>query len=325
MSALGHFGHGHEHGHGSVRSPETADLKATETQRGRQRRVLWQVLAANGLFMLVELVAGLAFGSLALLADAGHMLSDVAGLAIALVAQTLTSRPASVRHTFGLQRSEVIGAQANGVILVAASGWIVLEGLRRVGDAPEVQGAGLVVVAGIGLLVNVFSALLLARVQGNSLNMRGALVHMMADAAGSVGAMIAGVAVLIADVMWVDPAVSLFIAAMVAWSAWGLLRDATHVLLEGAPHGIDPDEVSSLISAVPQVVSVHHLHLWSIASDTPALSVHVVLDADPRLHDAQQTGDEIREQLQERFGLVHSTIELECHWCALPPNHEGHG
>lgn len=318
---IGHH-HGHSHGDGANRS---ANALGGEEQRTRQRRVLWQVLIANAVFLIVELVAGIAFSSLALLADAGHMLSDVAGLSVALVAQYLASRPASIRHTFGLQRSEVLGAQANGVILVAASGWIVFEGLRRLGDAPDVEGGGLLLVAAVGLAVNLVSAVLLARARGNSLNMQGALVHMLADAAGSVGAMAAGIAVLMGDIMWLDPAVSLFIALMVAWSAWALLRDATHVLLEGVPQGIDPDDVTALIDAVPGVVSTHHLHLWSIASDTPALSVHVVLDADPRLHDAQQIGDVIRAQLEERLGLVHSTIELECHWCALPADHEQYG
>ncbi len=309
-------GHGHAHAHGLDHG-----LDHGSSQASRQRRVLWQVLVANAAFMLVEVVGGLAFGSLALLADAGHMLSDVAGLSIALVAQGLVTRPASTRHTFGFQRSEVLGAQANGVILVAASGWIMFEAFKRIGDAPQVDGGGLVLVAGIGLLVNLVSAVLLMRVQGDSLNMRGALVHMLADAAGSVGAIVAGVAVLMGEVMWVDPLVSVFIALMVAWSAWSLLRDATHVLLEGAPRGLDPDAVVALMSEVPGVLSVHHLHLWSIASDAPALSAHVLLDADPRLHDAQQIGDAIRASLQERFGLVHATLELECHWCELPSDH----
>ncbi len=310
-------GHGHGHGYGHGLSTAAGD----DVVRARQRRVLWQVLVANACFMVVEAIGGVAFGSLALLADAGHMLSDVAGLAIALVAQALATKPASARHTFGLQRSEVIGAQANGVILVAAAGWVIIEGIQRLGDAPRIDGTGMVVVAGLGLMVNVGSALALRRAQGNSLNMRGALVHMLADALGSVGAVAAGVAVMVSDLLWVDPAVSVFIALLVAWSAWGLLRDATHVLLEGAPLGLDPDEVVSVIGGVPGVVCVHHLHLWSIASDAPALSAHVVLDADPHLHDAQQTGDAIREALEERFGLVHATIELECHWCALPADH----
>ncbi len=287
-----------------------------------QRRVLWRVLIANAIFMLVEIVGGLVFNSLALLADAGHMVSDVVGLSIALIAQSLLSRPASLRHTYGLQRSEVLGAQANAVLLVAAAGWVIFEGLNRIGDAPEVEGGGLIVVAGIGLLINLVSALLLFRASGNSLNMRGAFVHMLADAAGSVGAVIAGAAVLIGQVMWVDPAVSVLIALMVIYSAWGLLRDSTHVLLEGAPHGFDPHEVVALISGVEGVLSVHHLHIWSISSETPALSAHVVLDSDPRLHDAQHVGDEIRARLEEQFGMIHATLELECHWCELPSDHE---
>lgn len=303
---------GHDHGAAHAR-----DLAGT------RRRVLWWVLGANAAYLVVEVVGGVAFGSLALLADAAHMLADVAGLAIALVAQALATRPASPRHSYGLQRAEVLGAQANGVLLVASAGWIVVEAVRRLGDAPPVDGGPLLVVAGIGLVVNVASAAALAGAAGASLNMRAALVHMASDAAASLGVVVAAVAVVVADAVWVDPAVSIGIGVLVMVSAWGLLRDTTHVLLEGAPRGIGVDEVADALLAEPEVVGVHHVHVWSLGSETPALSAHVVLEGPETLHDAQQRGEALRAVLAERFGIDHATLELECHPCEEPvPPHE---
>lgn len=284
--------------------------------RTRQRRVLWWVLAANGGFMVVEIVAGLAFGSLALLADATHMGSDVVGLAVALVAQNLMARPSSESHSYGWQRAEVLGAQVNAFILLATTGWIVYEAATRLGSGDaNIDGAGLLVVAAIGLAVNLGSAVALARAQGTSLNMRGAFVHMALDAAGSVAAMVAGLAVLVFGADWVDPVVSMVIAGLVLWSAYGLFRDTTRVLLEATPRGLDPEAVNAAIAAEPGVTAVHHLHLWSLASDVAALSVHVVVDAEPTLHEAQRQGDAVRTMLADRFGISHATVELECHPC----------
>ena len=281
----------------------------------RRRRALRIALYANAGFMVAEIVGGIVFGSLALLADAAHMLSDVAGLAIALLAQRLVDRPASVRHTFGLQRAEVLGAQANGVLLLATAGWILFEAVRRISDPPEVAGQGLLIVATLGLAVNVASAVMLARASGKSLNMRGATVHMISDAAGSVGAIIAGVAVTLFQAYWVDPAASAFIAALVVWTAWGLLRDTTHVLLEGAPDDIDAEQVERWLGESPGVASVHHIHLWHLTSETTALSAHLVLEGEPSLHQAQAYGDDIKQSLATRFAIHHATLELECHAC----------
>jgi cobalt-zinc-cadmium efflux system protein len=284
--------------------------------RDRQRRVLWWVLAANGGFLVVEIIGGIAFSSLALLADAAHMATDVSGLAIALVAQALLGRPSSRRHSYGLQRAEVLGAMANGILLVATAGWIMFEAVQRFGDEVEVEGGGLLVVATVGLVVNVVSALLLARVRGRSLNIRGAYVHMLADAAGSVAAMAAGVAVVVADAYWVDAAASIVIALLVLWSSWGLLRDTVHVLLEGSPSEIDAERVIRTIRATGAVDDVHHLHVWSLASDAPALSAHLVVDGSLTMHEAQERGAVVRRALEAEFGVIHSTLELECHPCA---------
>lgn len=286
--------------------------------RGAQRRALVLSLWFNGLFLVAEVVGGVVFRSLALLADAAHMTSDVAGLVVALVAQRLVERPATARHSYGMQRAEVLGAQANAVTLLVVAGWVVFEAVRRVGEPTEVVGGGLLVVAVAGLVVNLGSAVLLARSRGGSLNMHGAFVHMAVDAAGSVAAISAGVAVVVWNADWVDPAMSMVIAVLVLWSAWGLLRATAHVLLEGAPAGIDPAQVEASVAADVEVEAVHHLHLWNLASDVPALSAHVVVKGEVSLHDAQQTGDRLKALLDERFGIGHATLELECHVCDTP-------
>lgn len=289
--------------------------------RSAQSRALRSALIANAIYLVVEIVGGLAFSSLALLADAAHMLSDVAGLGIALIAQALLTRPASARHTFGLQRAEVLGAQVNGLLLAGGALWITLEAIRRIGSPPEVSGAGLMIVATAGLAVNVGSAVVLSRARGSSLNMRAAFVHMMADAGASVATIAAGAAVLLWDANLVDPLISVGIAALVLYSAWKLLRDTTQVLMEGAPEGIDVVEVERTLARDEGVESVHHLHLWNIASDLPALSAHVVLRNDVSLHDAQLRGERLKDALRAGFGIEHATLELECHPCG--PEEEG--
>ena len=288
-------------------------------QRAAQRRALTIALAANAGFAVVEVAGGVAFHSLALLADAAHMASDV----VALVALALMDRPATARHTFGLKRAEVLGAQFNGVVLVGVSVLIIVEAISRLHAPSDVRGGGVILVASVGLAVNLLSAGVLLRAEGHSLNMRGAFLHMAADAAGSVAAILAGVAVVAWDATWVDPAASIFIAVLVLWSAWGLLRDTTNVLLEGTPKGIDPDEVRSAIEADPAVATVHHVHLWSVASDEPSLSAHVVLRGEVTLHEAQQRGEQLKAMLAERFAIEHATLELECHACdeVLPATH----
>lgn len=284
--------------------------------RSSQRRALWIALVINAVYMVAEVIGGLAFNSLALLADAGHMLSDVVGLGIALIAQGLVTRPASARHTFGFQRAEVLGALANGAILVAVVGWIFFEAATRISDPEAVAGTGLLLVALVGLAVNVVSAVVLARARGRSLNMRGAFLHMVFDAAGSVAVVVAALAIIGWGARWVDPVASFVIGGLVLWATWDLLRDSVHVLMEGAPSGLDAQQVERALAAQGGVESVHHLHLWNLASDTPALSAHVVLGEDDSLHDAQNRSDVLKGLLHERFGIEHATLELECHPCA---------
>lgn len=283
--------------------------------RIRQRRALWIALVANGSFLIVEVIGGVVFDSIALLADAAHMLSDVVALAIALVAHALVTRQSSSRHTYGYQRAEVLAAQINGLILLGVSAWIAAEAVGRFNSPRAVSGAGLIAVATAGLAVNIFSAIVVARARGSSVNMKGAFVHLAADSASSAVAVLAGIAIALSGQTWFDPAASLVITAAVIWASVVLLREVSGILLEAAPRGMSVEEISAAIASQAGVASIHHLHLWNLASDVPALSAHVVIDGDPSLHEAQVKGDELRSMLEERFGIAHTTFELECHEC----------
>lgn len=285
-----------------------------DLREGQSHALKWSLIA-NAMFMIVEFVGGIVTGSLALLADAGHMLSDVAALTVALVAHRLLLRPPSDRHTYGLQRAEVVGAQLNSLILLGLAGWLVFESVRRFQNPTDVEGGGVAVVAFLGLLVNAGSALLLHRHKGSSLNLHGAFLHMTLDALGSVVALAAGLGIFFFGEDRLDAGASLLIALLIVWSAWDLLRDSIHVLLEGTPKGIDRGEVERSLTQDPAVESVHHIHVWNLASDVPALSAHVVVADESTLHEAQLHSDRLKEMLRERFGIEHSTLELECHAC----------
>jgi cobalt-zinc-cadmium efflux system protein len=279
--------------------------------RPGQRRALGWALGVNAGLLVVEIVGGIAFGSLALLADAAHLVSDVAGLGIALAALVLTARPVSSRHSFGFARAEVMAAQVSALLLLGAGVWIMYEAATRLGAPVAVKGAGLAVVATLGLLVNAGSAVVIRRAQGESLNMRASFVHLATDAAGSLGALAAGVAIWAWGWASADTIVSMATAALVLWTGWGLLRDSTHVLMEGTPRGLDPAQVIAAIGEVDGVVGVHHLHLWNLASDVPALLVHVALSGQPTLRQAQHTGEKVKAVLAEQFSLINVTLELE--------------
>jgi cobalt-zinc-cadmium efflux system protein len=289
------------------------------------RRALRVSLMLNAGFLGAEVVGGLAFGSIALLADAAHMASDVVGLVVALVAERLSRRPATQRHSFGWRRAEVLGALANAMTLLVVVGWIVFEAIRRLGSPQPVEGGPVLVIAVLGLAVNAGSAVILARAAGRNLNMRGAFLHMTADAAGSVGVIAAAVIILTTGAEWADPAVSLLIAGLILWSTWKLLRSVVLVLLEATPADVDPAAVAEKLAADDAVESVHHLHLWSVASDETALSAHLVLADAPTLHDAQAASDRLKHVLEDEFGVTHSTLELECHPCPKPAGNCGPG
>jgi cobalt-zinc-cadmium efflux system protein len=268
-------------------------------------------LGVNAVLLVVEFVGGIIFGSLALLADAAHLVSDVAGLGIALGAVLLTARPASARHSFGFARAEVLAAQVSALLLLAAGAWILFEGVSRLGEPVAVQGVGLAAVATLGLIINAGSAVVVHRATGQSLNMRASFVHLATDAAGSFGALVAGLAIWAWGWDSADTVVSMMTAVLVLWTGWGLLRESTHVLMEGTPRGINPEEVETAIREVSGVVDVHHLHLWNLASDVPAASAHIAVAGYPTLVEARRTAALVRSVLGERFALDHVTLEFE--------------
>lgn len=283
--------HGHAHDH----------------RRSADRRALAAALALVTAFSLVEVAGGLAAGSLALLADAAHMASDASALALALAASWLAGRPATPERSFGYRRAEILAALANGVALVVLAIWILVEAIGRLGEPGEVLGGWMLAVGAVGLVVNVAAALVLARAGRESLNVRAALAHVLADLAGSVGVVGAAAAVL-AGWTRADAVVSIGIAGLVVWSASGVLRESLQVLLEGAPAGIDAAEVGRAMSAAPGVVGVHDLHIWTITSGFPSLSAHVLVAAGADCHAVRA---ELERMLHERFGLDHTTLQVE--------------
>jgi cobalt-zinc-cadmium efflux system protein len=278
----------------------------------RQRRALWAALIANVVLLAVEAAGGLVFGSLVLLADAGHLLADVAALAVSIAGLGLARRRPTLMHTFGFERAEVLAAQVNALLLVAVMAWVVAEAIHRLAAPPAVQAGGMLAVAVVALVVNGACSVVLARSAGRSLNMRGAYLHLAVDAAGSLTAIAAAVVILGWGLRAADPVASLVTAALAAWVVCGLLRDTTHVLMEGAPRGVDAGQVQRALLEHRHVVGVHHLHLWSLASDVAALSAHVVLAGEPTVAGAQRCADALRAVLAERFGIVNVTLELEC-------------
>lgn len=275
---------------------------------GRDRRALGAALVLILLFAAAEVVGGLVADSLALLADAAHMLSDAGSLGLALGAAWLAGRPATPERSFGYRRAEILAALVNGALLVALAAWIVVEALRRLGDPPDVEGGIVLVVGALGLVVNVAAARVLHGAGGESLNVRAALRHVLADLLGSLGVVVSAVVVLATGWVTADPLVSLVIAGLVLWSAWGVLSESTGILLEAAPAGLDVQAVAHALSAQPGVVGVHDLHVWTITSGFPSLSAHVVVTAAADCHAIRA---ELERVLHEQFGLEHTTLQVE--------------
>jgi cobalt-zinc-cadmium efflux system protein len=300
-AAHGHgHDHGHDHGHGHSHGPGA--------YRGADRRALTLAALLTTTFMVAEVVGGLLTGSLALLADAGHMLSDSFSLLLALGAVWLAARPATARRTFGFKRAEILAALVNGMTLVLIAAWIVYEAIGRLGDPPEIESGGMLVVALLGLLVNVVAAFILSRAEGDSLNVSAAFRHVLADLLGSVGVIAAALIILATGWELADPLISLVIALLIAASAWSILRESTEILLEAAPRDLDTEEIGQAMAAMPDVVEVHDLHVWTITSGFPALSAHVVVAADADCHARRW---EIERMLHDRFNLDHTTLQMD--------------
>lgn len=269
---------------------------------------MWIALGINAGMLVAEVVGGVLTGSLAVLADAGHLLSDVGAIGLALFAAALAARPAGGRMTFGYQRSEILAALTNGLLLVVVSVVIGVEAIGRLGDPPQIDGLGVLGLGLLGLFGNVAATVVLARGEREDVNLEGVLRHSAADALGSLGVIIAGAFVLAGGSDIVDPVVSLLIAALILISSWRLIKEPFDVLMEAAPAGVDVDAAGAAICSEEGVRSVHDLHIWTVTSGFGALAAHVVVSADC---DPGLVRRRLELLLHERFGIDHTTLQME--------------
>ena len=274
---------------------------------GDRRRLATALVLIAGL-MAGEIVAGIFAHSLALLADAGHMLTDTAALTAALVAAALASRPARGVWTFGLGRAEILAAQANGIALLVVAIFIVYSATRRLISPVAVHGGVVLAVALVGIAVNLVATIVLAGADRSRLNVQGAFLHVATDLAAFIGTAVAGAIVLLTGWNRVDPIASLLVAVLMLSSAWSLLRESGRIFLEAAPAGIEPDAVAATLAADPDVVEVHDLHVWTVTSGFPALAAHVLVSPDSDCHAARRR---LEQLLGREFGLHHTTLQVD--------------
>jgi cobalt-zinc-cadmium efflux system protein len=278
-----------------------------DARRAGNRARMRAALAINLALLVATIVGGILADSLALLADAGHLLSDAGAIALALLAARLAARPPTATRTFGLQRTEVLGALVNGIALVVIAVLIVVAAIGRFSDPPNVGGAGVLALGVVGLAGNVAATLVLGAGERGDINLEGALRHSFGDAVNSLGVVVAGVVILTTGWNTIDPLVSVLIAVFIALSSWRLLKEPLDVFMEAAPAGMDVGEIGRSICSQPDVVEVHDLHVWTVTSGFPALSAHVVLSpkADRDLARAR-----IERMLDERFEIHHTTLQM---------------
>jgi len=288
--------HGHAHGHGHAHAPANFDSAFAIG------------IALNIAYVLAEGSAGLWTGSVALLADAGHNLSDVLGLAVAWGGATLARSAPTKRFTYGLKGSTILAALANALFLLVALGAIVMEAVQRFDDPPVVAGLTVSIVAGIGIAINAATAWLFARGRKGDINIRGAYLHMVSDAAVSAGVVLAGIAIWATGIGWIDPLVSLVIAAIILWQTWGLLRETVEMSLAAVPRAIDYDAVTAALQGLPGVARVHDLHIWPMSTTEPVLTAHLVI---PGGYPGDGFLATARAMLHDRFGIGHATLQVE--------------
>jgi len=276
--------------------------------RHSETRRLKLALALSLSYFFAELIAGFLTHSLALLSDAGHMISDVGALSISLLAFRVAQRPATADSTYGYHRLEILAALFNGLALWLIVGVIFTAAYNRLWNPPEVHSQGMVIVAAVGLLVNIAAALILYDSQNQNLNLHGAFLHVISDAVGSVGALVAGCVMLFTGWYLADPLISLFIGCLILYSSWSLIRECLSILMQAVPKEIRLDEVQRTIEEVKGVVNVHDLHVWTVTSGIFTLSAHAVVDNGEDFHDVL---NDIEEILKRRFNIEHTTIQLE--------------
>ena len=279
------------------------------SHRARSSRALGLVLALTVGYTAAEIVGGLLTGSLALLADAGHMIGDSAALGLALGAAWLAGRPATPKRSFGYRRAEILAALVNGLALVVISVGIFIEAYRRYGEAPDVSGGGVLVVGLIGIVANGIPVLIMLRAStGDDLNLRGAVIHAATDVLGSAGAAASGLIVLLTGWQTADTLIGAGIGLVVLLSSWGLIRESLRILMEVAPGDCDPNEVGQAMADHPGVKEVHDLHIWTITSGFPALSAHVIADTGA---DHDRLLHELEDLVQTRFRIGHTTLQID--------------
>jgi cobalt-zinc-cadmium efflux system protein len=291
---VGHDHHGHGHSH--------------VTSANADSRKLGIALALIVAFMTGEVVAAIVADSLALLSDAAHMLTDAIALALALGALRLAQRPPAGSFTYGLRRGEILSAQINGVTLLLLGLLIIYEGIRRLIDPPEVEGAIVLVVAIAGIAVNLVAAKLIASAERRSLNVEGAYQHILTDLFAFIATAIAGAVILLGGWERADGVASLIVAALMLNAAWGLLRDTTRVFMEAAPEGMEPDRIGRALASGEGVVEVHDLHVWEVTTGMPAVSAHLIVGRDDDCHEARWRAARL---LADDFGIEHSTLQVE--------------
>ncbi len=301
--------HPHSHGAGCGHGLASAQLD----------RAMAAGVALNTLFVAAETVAGVTAGSLALLADAGHNAGDVLGLLLAWGASWLARRPPSRRYTWGLRRSTIYAALGNAVLLLLACGGIAWEAVHRLRFPAPVAGPIVIAVAALGVVINTLSALLFVKGHADA-NVRGAFLHMAADAAVSLGVVLAGVAIVLTGATWIDPMVSLAVASMIVAGTWGLFRESLDLALDAVPRGVEPEAIEAALAALPGVIEVHDLHVWGASTSEISLTAHLVA-VDGTSHDRLLADAEA--VLRERFRVAHSTIQIEglaaCEQCRQRP------
>ena len=287
------MGGGHDHGSGGV----------------KYEKPLWWAFGLTAAFLIAEVIGGLLTNSLALLSDAAHMATDVVALAISLVAVRLSRKPPDARQTYGYARMEAIGALVNGGMLFLVAGYILWEAVGRFRQPPEVSSTGMLVIAGLGLIVNLISMRLLKAGSGDSLNIKGAYLEVWADMLGSVGVIIGAVVIMISGWTLADPIIAVLIGLWVLPRTWTLVRQAGQVLMQGAPGGLNLDTVRDMMLAHPGILTVHDLHVWALGSKEPVLTAHIILK------DQASAPDDVRQSLiaalAEKFGIDHATLQIE--------------
>lgn len=289
-----HHGHEHDHGHGHGHGHPEAVPSA-----------LSRALAVTLTFMVVEVVGGVYANSLALVSDAAHMLTDAGAILLSLFVYWLSRRPSTPSMSFGYHRVEILGALASGLAIWGIAGFLVYEAILRISEPPEVRGPVVLVVSTLGLGANLVGMKILGHARHGSINVRAAYLHLLADCLGSVGAMVAGAVLWWTGWRPIDPIVTLLVAALMLFSSWDLIKESVGVLMERTPSGVDPEAVSSELGKLAGVKEVHDLHIWAVSSGRNALSVHLISA------DAEGLLGKANELLRERFGIVHTTIQVE--------------